>query len=384
MPVYKPSRLSGTMPLPLSKSRSHRRLILAALEKKPLFLKGIDRCDDVDATIAGLSALHVDIRQHEDGFFVDGRKMFSKPPEPVLVRQSASTLRFLVPVCALKADTYTFYVDPVLKKRGIDFPYLDLDVYDDHCVLHGGLQAGRYDIDISNSSQYASGLLMALSSLPEPSEIVLRGDLSSLPYIRMTAAFFKRGVIFHGRHIFIDHAIFQDIGPKPDASAQAYLIAARHLGQRILFSETDDEYQADTLMARLDLNKPCELSLKDCPDLLPPLALALAIGKHRHVLRDIRRLKYKESDRPLAVAEILNAMGADISLTDNAMIIQGVNGLHGAAVHTHHDHRLALMAVFAASVATGDTIIDDDRCIAKSWPEFLAGYEKIGGRRDEF
>ena len=106
-------------------------------------------------------------------------------------------------------------------------------------------------------------------------------------------------------------------------------------------------------------------------DELPVIAVMAAAAEGTTVIRDAAELKVKESNRIDAMTEGLKAMGADITPTDDGMIIHGGRALHGAKVRTFLDHRIAMSFAVASLIADGETVLDDESCVNISYPAFF-------------
>ena len=112
-------------------------------------------------------------------------------------------------------------------------------------------------------------------------------------------------------------------------------------------------------------------------DELPIIAVMAAFAEGTTVIRDAQELKVKESDRIATVTENLKAMGADITPTEDGMIIHGGNTLHGARIKTYGDHRIAMSFAIAGLNAEGTTTFDDENCVTVSYPSFYQDLEKL-------
>ena len=109
----------------------------------------------------------------------------------------------------------------------------------------------------------------------------------------------------------------------------------------------------------------------DCPDLFPPLVALAACCKGTSVIEGVSRLAHKESNRALSLQQEFLKMGIEITLQDDLMMIKGGEGLKGATVFSHHDHRIAMACAVAALKADGETNIEDAEAINKSYPGFF-------------
>ena len=118
----------------------------------------------------------------------------------------------------------------------------------------------------------------------------------------------------------------------------------------------------------------------ECPDLFPPLAVLAAYANGRSVIKGAGRLTHKESNRALTLQEEFGKLGIKIELFGDEMYIDGGAILNGAAVQSHHDHRIAMALAIAALGANGPVIIEDAEAINKSYPAFYNDLHLLGAR----
>jgi 3-phosphoshikimate 1-carboxyvinyltransferase len=116
----------------------------------------------------------------------------------------------------------------------------------------------------------------------------------------------------------------------------------------------------------------------ECPDLFPPLVALASYCKGTTVIQGVSRLAHKESNRALTLQEEFGKMGIEIELQNDLMLIKGGNGVKGAAVHSHHDHRIAMACAVAALKASGETVISEAQAINKSYPDFYEHIAALG------
>jgi 3-phosphoshikimate 1-carboxyvinyltransferase len=126
--------------------------------------------------------------------------------------------------------------------------------------------------------------------------------------------------------------------------------------------------------------KAFHFNATDCPDLFPPLVALAAYCEGTTVIEGVGRLTHKESNRALTLQEEFGKMGLTIELQDDLMLIKGGNGLRGASVHSHHDHRIAMACAVAALKAEGNTTIAKADAINKSYPDFYEHIRSLGAK----
>ena len=397
-----PKPLAGTITPPPSKSQAHRALLAAALSGGVSLLSGLAQSQDIAATLSCLRALGTGVEGAGPGSLRIHGLGHSIPQAGTFPTfdcgESGSTLRFLIPVALVAAGGGRFTGRGRLLERP-QGPYFALfdekgvsyERTGDFFTVQGRLTPGTYALPGNVSSQFVTGLLYALPLLEGESELVLTTPLESRGYVDMTLDVLRkfgiqveesdRGFRVPGNQTFQA----RDLTIEADWSQAAFWYAANFLDGEIDIQGLDhDSAQGDKRIA-LDywtLARPGEVTLdvSQCPDLVPPLA-AIAAGRYgvTHLI-NAARLRMKESDRLTAVADVLTALGADVSEEPDSLTIVGRDALAGGvAVDSHNDHRIAMMAAVAALACEAPVTITGAECVAKSYPGFWEDYEKLGG-----
>ena len=173
-----------------------------------------------------------------------------------------------------------------------------------------------------------------------------------------------------------------------DWSQAGFWYAAQGIGCQVDILGLDPaSAQGDKVIAdccgRLCRPGPVELDVSQCPDLVPPLAAHAALRGEGAVTRIVgaARLRMKESDRLAAVTQVLNAMGAQVEEGPDSLTITGRAALAGGVtVDSCNDHRIAMMAAIAAARCEKPVTVTGAQCVAKSYPDFWADYEALGGQ----
>ncbi len=392
-----PARLRGTVTPPPSKSQVHRLLLAAALGEGEAHVGPVALSQDIEATVRCLEALGASFRPEGDGLRVRGLFAGGRPAASELPRldcgESGSTLRFLIPVALAVAGGGVFTGRGRLLERP-QGPYEELFAEKgvawhrrgDALIVSGRLEPGIYRLPGDVSSQFFTGLLYALPLLPGPSRLESRTAMESAAYLTMTLeALAAAGVPVTagtvdglaayaipggGRYRLTDGAV------EADWSQAAFFLTARLLGNPVeVTGLRADSSQGDRVMAAFcrQLAGPGDLALdvRECPDLVPALALGAALRDGRTTaLTGAARLRLKESDRLAAIADVLGALGARVEEGPDFLRIQGVAALDGGTVSSHNDHRIAMMAAVAATRARGPVRIRGAEAVAKSYPDF--------------
>lgn len=389
-----PGLLHGTVTPPSSKSQCHREIICAALAQGESRLENIYFSDDINATLRGVSALGAKYIREADALRITGGTADTTPN--IDCGASATTLRLLLPVALALYGEAVFKGVASLMSRPIE-PYfrlfrergIEYELNDNCLRVRGRLPAGKYVLPGDVSSQFFSGLLLALSLLDGESRMCAESPIQSRPYIDMTLDSMKRhGVgVTQGENEFIipsQHYASCGCTVESDWSHAALWFAARELGNDIsIHGMNENSVQGDRIfMGYLHALRggDAALDVSQCPDIVPPLALAAALRPGRCDITHAARLRYKECDRLDAVSCVLNALGADVVQREDGLIINGVPRLcGGAAVDCRNDHRIAMMAAAAATVCREPVIIRGAECVGKSYPDFWRVFRELGG-----
>jgi 3-phosphoshikimate 1-carboxyvinyltransferase len=271
--------------------------------------------------------------------------------------------------------------------------------------VRGPLRGGRALVDGSASSQFLSGLLLALPRAGADSELEVSG-LRSLPYVRMTldvlAAFgaqveaepdFSRFRVRGGQRY---HPV--ELQVEGDWSGAAFLLVAGAVAGEVTVDGLDPasaqadrailqalaaagarvEWQGAALRAGQGDLRAFEFDATDCPDLFPPLAALACHARGTSRFKGVARLGHKESDRGAALVSELSAMGARLQVRDGCMEITG-GPLAGGEVDPHNDHRMAMACAVAGLRSLNGARMEGEACVAKSYPEFFQALESIRG-----
>ena len=409
-----PAKLGGTVPAIASKSDAHRLLILAALSQGETRLEMEQRSEDIDATIGCLRALGAEIEILPDGVLVRG---IEHPNENPLLDcgESGSTFRFLLPVAAALCEHARFTGSGRLPERPIGEL---MRVMQAHEVVFSGerlpfstngrLTGGSFSLPGNVSSQYLTGLLLALPLTQQDSTISLTTRLESAGYVDITLHALKRfGVevrVQDGAYAISGGQRIQSPGMlrvDGDWSNAAFFLAAGALGKPItvtrlnLDSPQGDkailvalrkfgavvETTTDTIRVSPAKLAGCTIDVGETPDLLPILAVlgACAAGETRLV--NAARLRLKESDRLASVSAMLRALGGKVEELPDALLITG-GALAGGTVDSCRDHRIAMSAAIAAIRCANEVSILGADAVNKSYPAFYSDYNQLGGHAD--
>ena len=393
-----PSRLSGRVTAPPSKSISHRALICAALADGESVISNLAFSEDILATVDALTAIGATIEKpSEDTLKVTGIGGKPNPKGILSCRESGSTLRFMIPICLLSREEFKLSGTEKLLSRPLGI-YSEL--FDRYRGADGGvltlsagepIKSGEYRIAGNVSSQFITGLLFALPLCNDDSKLIVEGNFESASYVDLTLAAladFSIDVKREGNVFYIkgnQRYRPSNVKIEGDASNAAFFEALNLVGGEVSVDGLNpDSLQGDMVFNRhfesLKANKCEDIDLSDCPDLAPILFSAAALlggGSFTHT----DRLRLKESDRIEAMKTELEKFGARIEAQD------GIDGgrvtvfstkLHPptSKLNSHNDHRIAMSLSVLSLLLGGE--IEDAQAVSKSMPDFFEKLRDLG------
>jgi len=405
-----PSSLEGTISAIASKSDAHRILICAALSSSPCELLLGTSSEDIEATARCMRALGATIEKSENGLKVTPGKV----SEDVFLDcgESGSTLRFLLPVAAALCERAKFTGQGRLPERPIgelmqameqnavsfSAPKLPLET-------RGRLQSGVYTLPGNISSQYITGLLLALPLLEGDSEIVLTTALESAAYVDITLHALERfGIMITKtqKGYFVrggqEYKAPEKVRIDGDWSNAAFFLVAGAIGRTVTVTGLDMSspqgdkkicdilrlFGADVRISDDEITvSPAPLTaqtvdMTEIPDMLPALAVLAANSEGESVFTGAQRLRIKESDRLKTICEMINSLGGECRETEDGVVVTG-RKLTGGKVNGSGDHRIVMAAAAAATACVGEVIIDGAQAVKKSYPTFFEDFARLGG-----
>ena len=416
--IEKTGKLSGWVKVPPSKSYTHRAIIASALSVglskivNPLF------SDDTLATVEACKSLGVFVEKIKNGFLIEGKEKLKAPEKPINCKLSAATLRFMVAVACLAEGKTILTGENGLLKRPIEPLIQALNQLGVNCkssngfppvtVYGGNLKGGKTSIVGNVSSQFISGLLFIAPLAKNNVEICLTTPLESKPYVQLTLEILKKhgiNIEVLGNHekYFVEgnqqYKPFNHTVPGDFSSASFLMAAAILTGSNIKIYGLDcltpnqPDMQILSILKNMGVKIKIEkdfveifggeisgidLDAKDIPDLVPVCVVLACYAKGKTTIKNIRRLRIKESDRVKTIMVELKKMGAKIKKFENMFQIEGLNKLKGATINPHNDHRIAMACTVAALKAEGKTTILNAECVNKSYPNFYKDLQQIG------
>lgn len=399
-----PSAASGSIEGIASKSFAHRALICACLAKGKSEIRINTSSADIEATIDCLRSLGAGIEKNGVTYTVTP---IGALPEKACIDcgESGSTIRFLLPViCALGINTEIF-AHGRLPKRPLsplkeELIRMGARISDSFPLnVSGAIQKGDYNIRGDVSSQFVTGLLMALSYLGG-GKINLIPPVQSRPYIDITLEVLRKfgaDIKEENNTFYInpspltgcDFTVEADwsnaafplcmgagvTGLNPDSTQgdKAIIDVLRNMGAKTV-------RDSDGFRAEINSLHGCRVNASDIPDAVPVIAAVAATAEGETIIFGGERLRIKESDRIMTTVSMLSSLGADIRETDDGMIINGKPLLSGGETDSFNDHRIVMAAAVASLRCKGDVIIRNAEAVNKSYPAFFEDFNKLGGK----
>ena len=417
------SQLKGTLRVPGDKSISHRSIMFGSLSKGTTTVHDILRGEDVLSTMQVFRDLGVDIQ--DDGNIVtitgvgfDGLKA---PKNKLDMGNSGTSIRLISGVLAGQDFTVEMFGDDSLSKRPMDrvtIPLRQMGVevsgQTDRdlppLTMRGSkaLKPIHYQLPVA-SAQVKSALIFA--ALQADGESVIIEKEKTRNHTEDMIVQFGGAIDVNGKEIRIkggEEFTGQDVVVPGDISSAAFWLVAglivpnakvtlenvginetrtgiidviKEMGGKMTISNVDEIAKSATITVETSELHGVEIGGEIIPrliDELPIIALLATQANGTTIIRDAEELKVKETDRIQVVADALNAMGADITPTDDGMIVKGKTPLHGSKVSTFGDHRIGMMtAVAALLVSDGDVELERAEAINTSYPSFFNDLEVL-------
>lgn len=389
-----PSRASGCVLAPPSKSMAHRMLMGAGLAGGTSVVDNIELSEDIKATLGILEALGAQYQIEDRKVImqgVGGKRL--QTTQKLDSNESGSTLRFFIPLLMSGGEKAEFtgakrlfdrplgIYEEICNEQGIQF-----NKYETGLTVEGQLQAGHFKVQGNISSQFITGLLFALPLLEEDSALEVLPPVESRAYIDMTLEALEtfgieikqEGNIFY----VAGNQTYQakDVTVEGDYSNAAFLDAFNLIGGSVKVTGLrEDTLQGDkvyqTYYEVLKEEEPV-MDISECPD-LGPILMGMAAAGHGARFTGTRRLRIKESDRGAVMAEELAKFGIQVDVMENEIVVhKGTLTKPSEVISSHNDHRIAMTMATLCTI-TGGTI-DGAESVRKSFPNYFDVIEQLG------
>lgn len=416
-----PSQLHGATNAPASKSSMQRACAASLFIEGDMTILNPGKSNDDNAALNIIQQLGARVEKiSNDALSITGEHLpyILENNSVINCGESGLSIRMFTPIVALSEKKVTIrgtgslldrpmtFFDEILPQLGVEFKSNEGKA---PFILKGPLVPRDIEIDGSQSSQYLTGLLFAYSASANEGVTIKVNNLKSKPYIDLTLEVMKNFGMRLPENKNYKEFYFGSQRPsvvsrntaytiEGDWSGGAFLLVAGAIAGPITVRGLDlSSTQADKAIveALMAANAGIAIEAKgiklhpakmnafpfdatDCPDLFPPLVALAAYCKGQTKIKGASRLTHKESNRALTLQEEFGKMGVKIELDEDIMIIHGSGEVKGAAVHSRHDHRIAMACAVAALKANGTTVIEEAGAIKKSYPDFYKDLKKLG------
>ena len=403
---------------PGSKSITNRALLCAALANGKTTLKGCLRSDDTRVMIHALSQLGLNVEEdtNDGNISIEGQGGSIGTDLDIFVDNSGTTIRFLTG--ALSVLGGRFSLDGIARMRERPIQHL-VDALNQigcgvSCGTNGcppvridgsGAYGGEISIRGDFSSQFLSGLLMALPYAREPVSIIVDDTLVSIPYVQMTMdvmASFGVCVSHDNFERFSVPAPLEYQGRtyevEPDASAASYFMALaaatgstitiEGIGRKsiqgdIRFADVLEQMGCDVRWTESSVTISgrelvgIDVDMNGISDTVQTLAVLALFARGPTTIRNVGHIRHKETDRLAALATELAKLGA--AVTESADSLEIIPGqLTGATIGTYNDHRMA-MSFAIAGLRIPDVKLENPGCCEKTYPDFFSDLQRVIG-----
>ncbi len=411
-PVKTRGPLKSAVKLPGSKSITARALLIASLCEEPVRVENPLDSDDIRRMMDGLRAFGSGFRVEDDVIEVSGTGgKLEAPVNPIFLGGSGTAMRLLTPYASLAPGGSLLDGDSRLRERPMEdllealtgIGVMAESLGGNGCppirVPPGGLKGGFTRVKGWVSSQYLSGILLSAPYAAQPVTVEVIPPLSSRPYVDITL----RVMESFGVRVEEENGVFRVPKGKyrngayrvePDASSASYALAAAALlgGEVFVEGLGSESIQGDARFVGVLEKMGCSIAYRDggvelrgpamsgvdvdmnsMPDLVPTLSVVAAATEGVTRIRNVEHLRVKESDRLSSVTQELRKMGGLVEEAGDGLVIRG-GELHGAAIDTYNDHRIA-MAFAVLGLRVPGVTIRNPGCVNKSFPGFWEVFE---------
>lgn len=406
-----PGKYSGIIEIPASKSDVQRALLCAGLSTGKSELKNVGKSSDELCMLETIKQLGAIVQQLENGnLAIEGFTHFPKKGT-IQLGESGLGTRLLTSICTAHPGSFDLIGHGSLTSRPMHFftnhfPKMGVKLTTTNgCIplnVEGPIISGNYTVDGSESSQYISGLMMALPLISGNTHLKVE-NLKSGAYLEMTLNTLQQFGIKIENDSLKEFKIqgnqqykATDYTCEGDWSSASYWLVAAALGQKISISGLSmKSLQADKALLNALLNANCSLKNEDglisisgknrsvldfdannCPDLFPALVTYAAFTPGISKIKGVYRLKNKESNRGLVLQKEFSKIGVLIEISDDEMLIHGQKSVIGGTINSNNDHRIAMCFGIAGMFSKSPIIIEESESVSKSYPRF---WEDLNG-----
>ncbi len=406
-----PSEISGSVTINPSKSITQRAYAVASLCREKSVIKNPSKSKDSLSSLNIVKRMGSKVEEHENTVEISGLK--KEPENSFNCSESGLCIRMFTPIFSLFENEIEISAEGSLLKRPVDMmeePLRKLGVrIETHngfppIKLKGKLKSGEVEIDGSITSQFLTGLLIALTQAKGTSIVKVKNPTSK-PYIDLTLDILeKAGAVIEnkGYEIFKIHpSSFKplNIEIEGDFSSACFMLVAGAIAGKVKVENLNpNSKQADRKILDVLKQTGCNLNngdnfieveqsdlqgfsidVEDCPDIVPSLIPLAAKCKTLSRISNIERLRFKESNRVEGMIEEFGKIGIKIEVKENSMIVYPSN-IEGGRANSRGDHRIAMALAVCGLISKNGVEIENPYCVSKSYPEFFIHLKEINGK----
>ncbi len=408
-----PSKVSGSVTPPSSKSFLHRAIICASLSNGTSVIDNVNYSDDVNATVSAFESLGVNFNKEGKSLLVTSPGISILDGEhQVDCNESGSTIRFLIPILSNISKSHfkgksgllnrpmTIYEEIFLAQKNLFKKHLN------YIETVGKIKPGIFKIRGDISSQFISGLMFILPVLDDDSTIEIIGNFESSKYVDLTISILEKFSIsierrenkffIKGRQVYTATNIFAET----DFSQLAFFAVLGTLNNDVQVNGVNfDSLQPDKRIISViehmggqvikNLNSAIfrrsntvgdTIDVSQSPDIAPIIAILASKSKGKTGIINAKRLVIKESNRLQSTYSTLKSLGVNVEIGEDWLEIIGPNDFVGNVCESFNDHRIAMSIAIAATIAENPITINGAEAINKSYPEFYKDLESLGVR----
>lgn len=415
----KPSLLSGVIDSSPSKSHSIRAILFAGLAKGNSIINHYLHSPDIEAMIKACRQLGAKINVTNDRIEIEGLNGKPNIPDDVIdAGNSGQVLRFITAIAALNNNYTVFTGDHSIRHNRPMQPLIDgLNGLGAFCVstkndgyapivVKGPIKFGITQLS-GEDSQPVSAIIIAAAFLKGKTEIHVKNS-GEKPWIDLTLSWLDKIGVKYENHNYKSYVIFGNAAytgfkytVPGDFSSILFPVAAALITQSeitLQYVDMEDaqgdkkvigifqsmganiEYDDKQHVLKINKTKQLigrEIDVNDFIDAVPILAVIGCYATGQTKITNAAIARSKECDRLACITSELRKMGAEIEELPDSLIIKP-SRLHGTKLQTYHDHRIVMALSIAALNAQGETIVEDVKCVAKSYPTFREDMQKLG------
>ena len=407
--------VKGSLRIPASKSAAQRAVACALVAPGRSLINNIDVCDDIEAAVRAAVSLGAECVWN--GSVLEMTGGIKNRKSVIDCGEAGLSMRMFAPIAALIGSEVILNARGSLLRRPLDMMVQPLTELGASVALESGevpggapvriqgpLRGGNVTVDGSLSSQFITGLIIALTQAGAKSEIIAR-NLKSRPYVAMTLQMLKNFGVEITNHDFERFEITPaqlnpcSVDVEGDWSSASFIICIAALSGDIILKNLhknslqadksviqvleragiDYSFVGDSLLVKKSRVSAFDFDASDCPDLFPPLAALGARADGVSRIRGVSRLRHKESDRASAIVQEFAKAGisVEIAAPDDLMIIKG-GSVNACEMDSRNDHRMAMCPAVLFAGTGIKVAVNDPGAVAKSYPSFFNDIKALG------